>query len=142
MGGTRSGSSREPARRELRGDAQVALLAGYSLLALAATGRSVYELVVKFEEAPLAYSLSMLAAIVYLVAVWAIARGDAASLKVARAACTFELVGVLAVGTLTLVSPDLFDVPTVWSHYGIAYGFLPLAMPALALWWIARQRRA
>ncbi len=125
--------------RRRRGDGQVALLAGYSLLAFAATGRSVYELVVKFDEAPAAYLLSTLAAVVYLVAVWAIARGDATSLKIARAACTFELVGVLLVGTLTTLDPEIFEVRTVWTYYGIDYGFLPLAMPALALWWIARH---
>ena len=125
----------------MRGDGQVALLAGYSLLALAATGRSTYELFVKFDEAPLAYSLSMVAALVYIVAVWAIARGDAASLRVARIACTFELAGVLIVGTLSVVSDDLFTDNTVWSYYGVAYGFLPLIMPGLALWWIARQQR-
>jgi hypothetical protein len=129
----------EQSLKRRRGDGQVALLAGYSLLAFAATGRSVYELVVKFDEAPLAYTLSTVAAIVYLVAVWAIARGDATSLKVARIACTFELVGVMTVGTLTAIDPDVFDVRTVWTLYGIDYGFLPLVMPALALWWIARR---
>jgi hypothetical protein len=122
-----------------RGDGQVALLAGYSLLAFAATGRSVYELVVKFDEAPVAYTLSTVAAIVYLVAVWAIARGDEVSLRIARAACTFELIGVLTVGTLTVIDPEIFKVRTVWTYYGIDYGFLPLVMPALALWWIARR---
>lgn len=129
-------------RKRTRGDAQTALLAVYGLLALAAVGRSSYELVAKFDEAPLAYSLSTLAAIVYIVAVWAIARADALALRVARVACSFELAGVLIVGTLTLVDPDLFPDATVWSKYGIGYWFLPLVMPILALWWIAVQERA
>lgn len=124
----------------MRGDGQVALLAAYSLLALAATGRSVFELVTKFDEAPLAYTMSTVAAVVYIVATWAIARADAMSLRVARVACTFELVGVLVVGTLTIVNPDLFKVETVWTYYGIGYGFLPLFMPGLALWWISRKQ--
>ncbi len=128
-------------KTRMRGDGQVALLAAYSLLAFAATGRSLYELVFKFSEAPFEYTLSTVAAIVYIVATWAIAKADEHSLRVARVACTFELVGVLTVGTLTIVSPDLFAVPTVWSYYGIGYGFLPLVVPILALWWISRQQR-
>jgi uncharacterized membrane protein YcjF (UPF0283 family) len=52
------------------------LIAVYLVLALAATGRSFYQLVAKFDQAPLAYSLSALAAVVYVVATIAlIARG-------------------------------------------------------------------
>jgi hypothetical protein len=40
----------------------------YGLLALAATGRSVTQILTKFDEAPVAYALSALAAVVYIVA--------------------------------------------------------------------------
>jgi hypothetical protein len=123
----------------MRGDGQVALLAAYGLLAFAATGRSVYELSVKFNEAPLEYSLSTLAAVIYLVAVWAIARGDRLALRVARAACTFELAGVLIVGTVSVFDSEAFSRSTVWAKYGMDYGWLPLFVPMLALWWIHRQ---
>lgn len=123
----------------MRGDAQTALLAGYGLLAFAAVGRSTYELFTKFSDAPVAYSLSTLAAVVYLVALWAIARADALGIRVARIACTFELVGVLLVGALSLLNTGLFTEATVWSQFGIGYGFLPLIMPILALWWLARH---
>ena len=47
-----------------------------------------------------------------------------------------ELAGVLTVGTLSLVEPDWFPDASVWSDYGIGYGFvpavLPIAGPALA----------
>jgi len=122
--------------KEIRGDSQVALLAAYSILALAAVGRSTYELIFKFDDAPVPYTFSVIAAAIYLVAVWAIWRGDALGVKVGKVACTIELVGVLAIGTLTTLGDSAFDVGTVWSFYGLDYGWLPLVVPALALWWL------
>jgi hypothetical protein len=46
----------------------------------------------------------------------------------------FELVGVLVVGTLTVVVDGLFPDQTVWSTYGSGYGFIPLVLPVLGLW--------
>jgi hypothetical protein len=123
----------------MRGDGQVALLAAYSILALAAVGRSTYEVVAKFDEAPIAYTFSVIAAAVYLIACWAIWRGDALGIKVGKIACTFELIGVLVIGTLTTLGDSAFDVGTVWSYYGRDYGWLPLVVPALALWWLYRH---
>lgn len=123
----------------MRGDAQTALLAAYGLLAFAAVGRGTYELVAKFDEAPLAYSLSAFAAVVYCVAVWGIARADRLAVRIARVACTFELIGVLIVGTITTVDRDAFPTGTVWALYGRDYGWLPLIVPFLALWWLLRR---
>lgn len=124
----------------LRGDAQTALLGAYSLLALAAVGRSTYELVAKFNEAPVAYSFSTIAALVYLAATWGIWRGDRIGVIVGRVACTFELVGVLTIGTITtFTDSSTFDVGTVWSYYGRDYGWLPIIVPGLALWWLYKQ---
>lgn len=123
----------------MRGDAQTALLAAYGLLAFAAVGRSTYELFAKFDEAPVAYSLSAFAAIVYCVAVWGIARADRLAVSVARISCSFELIGVLTVGTRTVFDGSAFPAGTVWSLYGRDYGWLPLVIPVLALWWLARQ---
>lgn len=124
---------------ELRGDAQTALLAAYSILAFAAVGRSTYELIFKFDEAPVPYTFSVIAALIYLVACWAIWRGDALGVKVGKVACSFELIGVLTIGTLTTIGERAFDVGTVWSYYGRDYGWLPLVVPALALWWLFKQ---
>jgi UPF0716 family protein affecting phage T7 exclusion len=44
------------------------LIAVYGLLALAATGRSVYQIFDDFGAAPFAYSLSALAGVVYILA--------------------------------------------------------------------------
>jgi hypothetical protein len=124
---------------EIRGDAQVALLAAYSILAFAAVGRSTYELIFKFDEAPVPYTFSVLAAIIYLAAVWAIWRGDALGVKVGKIACTIEMIGVLTIGSITTLGDSAFDVGTVWSFFGLDYGWLPLVVPALALWWLFRQ---
>jgi len=62
--------------------------------------------------------------------------------RVAWIAIGFELVGVLVVGTLSLVLPALFQHPTVWSVYGYGYLFIPLVLPFLGLWWLTRHRRA
>lgn len=126
-------------QRQLRGDAQVALLAAYSILAFAAVGRSTYELIFKFEEAPVPYACSTAAALIYLVACWSIWRGDELGVRVGKVACTIELAGVLVIGTLTTLGDSAFDVGTVWSFYGRDYGWLPLVIPPLALWWLHRR---
>ena len=90
----------------------------------------------KFSEAPLAYTLSALAAVVYLVAMVGLARSTDRSRRVAVVSCTFELVGVLAVGTASLVDREAFPDQTVWSVYGIGYGFVPLVLPVLGLLWL------
>lgn len=125
--------------KRIRGDAQVALLAAYSLLAFAAVGRSTYELIWKFNDAPVPYSFSTAAAVIYLVACWAIWRGDELGVRVGKVACGIELIGVLTIGTITTLGDTAFDVGTVWSFYGRDYGWLPLVVPSLALSWLFRQ---
>lgn len=116
------------------------LVAVYGVLALAATGRSILQIVEYFERAPLAYLLSALAALIYVVATVGMARGDRASTRVALLACTVELVGVLVVGALSYAVPDAFPDKTVWSHFGSGYGFVPLVLPILGIWWLNRVR--
>ena len=53
-----------------------ALVAVYAVFTVAATARSVYQLVTKADEAPVAYALSALAGIVYGIATWALATGN------------------------------------------------------------------
>jgi hypothetical protein len=113
------------------------LVAVYGLFALAAGARAGVQIATKFHEAPLAYLLSALAAAVYLVATVALARS---SRRLALASCSFELAGVLAVGTASLLAPSAFPDATVWSQYGMGYGFVPLVLPAVGLWWLRRTR--
>lgn len=115
------------------------LIAIYAIFAVSATARASFQLLTKFDEAPLAYSLSALAAVVYIVATVALARTDARSKKVARWAVKFELVGVLVVGTLSLLWPAAFEHPSVWSWFGLNYACLPLVLPIFGLLWLNRR---
>jgi len=116
------------------------VVALYAVLSAAAVGRSSYQILTKFDEAPLAYSLSGVAAAVYVLATIAVAlSGRPAMKRVAFLAVGFELVGVLGVGSLSIVRPDLFPEATVWSHFGAGYVFIPLVLPILGLWWLSRK---
>ncbi len=116
------------------------LVAVYGVLALAALGRSFVQIVSKFDEAPLAYSLSALAAAVYVVATIALIRSGRGWYRVAWVTIAFEFVGVVVVGTLSVVFPELFPHDTVWSWFGRGYLFIPLVLPVLGMWWLATHR--
>lgn len=113
----------------------------YAVMALAATGRSFVQIVRDFADAPLAYTLSALAAVVYIVATLALVLSNSrAWYRVAWVAIVFELAGVLIVGTLSLLLPEIFDHPTVWSWFGLGYVLVPLILPFLGLWWLIAHR--
>jgi hypothetical protein len=116
------------------------LVAVYGVFALSATARSGVQIATELDAAPLAYTLSALAALVYVVATVALARGGTGSRRVATIAIAVELAGVLAVGTLTLVDAGLFADQTVWSGFGAGYGYVPLVLPVLGLVWLWRTR--
>ncbi|MCC4909698.1 hypothetical protein [Microbacterium sp. cx-59] len=129
-------------RRRMSGIGRV-LVVVYAIMALAATGRSFVQIVREFDEAPVAYTLSAVAAVVYIVATLALVfAGRTIWYRIAWAAIGFELVGVLVVGTLSLLDPALFQHPTVWSLYGIGYLFIPLILPFFGLWWLWAHRSA
>ncbi len=111
------------------------LVAVYAVFALSASSRAGLQLATEYDRAPVAYVLSAVAAAVYLVATVALARG---ARRLAWATVLFELVGVLVVGTLTVLDRDLFPDQTVWSGYGSGYAFVPLVLPVLGLWWLHR----
>lgn len=115
------------------------LISLYGILAAAATVRAGYQLLRKFDEAPLAYSLSALSGVVYIFATIALAKSGQRWHKIALATITFELVGVIAVGTLSLTHPDLFAHNSVWSYFGLGYGFVPLVLPIWGLFWLRKQ---
>jgi hypothetical protein len=115
------------------------LVALYGFFALAAGARAGLQLATRFGEAPLAYLLSALAAVVYVVATVGLARGGRAGLRTAAVACSVELVGVLVVGTLSLTDRAAFPDATVWSGYGHGYGFVPLVLPVLGLLWLRHK---
>lgn len=114
----------------------------YAIFAIGATSRSVLQVSTRFDEAPLAYSLSTFAAIVYVVATIALARGLDTSRRVAYIAITIELVGVLVVGAVSILFPEAFPRASVWSNFGMGYLFVPLVLPIVGLWWLRRSASA
>lgn len=114
----------------------------YGVFTLSAGARAGYQLVRKFDEAPLAILLSLLSAVIYAVAAVALARRGERARRVALVTISAELVGVLGVGALSLVAPHLFPLASVWSHFGQGYGFIPLVLPVVGLWWLFHSRRA
>ena len=115
------------------------LIAVYGVLALAATGRSFVQIVSKFDEAPVAYTLSALAAVVYILATVALIKQGPVWYRLAWITISFELLGVLVVGTLSLVDAALFPHDTVWSVFGRGYVFIPLVLPLLGMWWLRKN---
>ena len=113
------------------------LVAVYATFAIAASSRALYQLATRFSDAPVAYLLSAVAAVVYVVATVALLR-DAR--RLALLCVVFELVGVLVVGTLTLLDAGDFPDETVWSAFGQGYGYVPLVLPVLGLLWLRRAR--
>ncbi|MFJ3958688.1 hypothetical protein [Arthrobacter sp. NPDC090010] len=116
------------------------LIAVYGIFALATTARAAFQIATKFDTAPLAYLLSALSAVVYIVATVSLARRGDTSYKVSVAAVGVELIGVLIVGALSIFDSQAFPADTVWSGFGKGYGFVPLILPVLGLWWLYRRR--
>ena len=115
------------------------LLLLYALFTLAAGARSLVQLATQADEAPFAYSLSLLAAVTYALGWLAIRRASEGRTAFASRMLWIELAGVLTVGTLSLVEPDWFPDATVWSDYGIGYGFVPVVLPVAGLLWLRAQ---
>jgi hypothetical protein len=116
------------------------LVAVYGIFALAATARSAVQIATRFDQARLPYLLSAFAAVVYIVATVSLARGDLTSRRLATVAISIELVGVLVVGAASEIFPDSFPDPTVWTGFGSGYGFVPLVLPVVGLWWLRHTR--
>ena len=117
------------------------LIAIYAIFAISATARATYQLIREFDQAPLAYSLSAISAMVYLLATYSLSKPELKWQRVALFTIWFELVGVIAVGSLSLALPQYFAHPSVWSNFGAGYAFVPLLLPILGLIWL-RKRHA
>jgi hypothetical protein len=116
------------------------LLFVYGIFALSATARAGVQIATKFTEAPVAYLLSALAAVVYIAATFGLATGGPRGRMIALTSCSIEMIGVLVVGTLSLSDKSAFPDATVWSGYGSGYGYVPLVLPMFGLWWLWRNR--
>jgi len=115
------------------------LIAVYAIFAVSSLARASYQLATKFQDAPVAYSLSAGAAVIYIVATIALAKGTLQ--KLAIFAIAFELLGVITVGILSYTHPELFAHPSVWSKFGQGYGYVPFVLPILGLLWLRKQRK-
>lgn len=113
------------------------LIAVYAVFAVAATGRSSVQLA---EQVTPAYLLSAAAALIYLAATVALARGGPTWRAVAWAACGIELAGVLVIGALSRVAPTWFEDGTVWAGFGAGYAYVPLVLPFAGLAWLVHTR--
>jgi hypothetical protein len=109
----------------------------YGVFAVAATSRALVQLATDASNAPVAYSLSLFSGLVYIAATWALATDHR---RLAITTVLVELTGVLVIGTLD--HPDDIDRASVWSDYGNGYGYVPLVLPFIGLWWLYRLGRA
>lgn len=116
------------------------LIAVYGIFALSATARASFQIATAFADAPLAYSLSAFAAVVYIVATISLAKPGATWAKIATISICVELIGVLVVGALSFLDPADFEHASVWSKFGQGYGYIPLLLPIIGLIWLYRNR--
>ncbi|MCI3155268.1 hypothetical protein ELQ39_26665 [Streptomyces sp. GB4-14] len=134
-------STREwPNRTRLASGPGLLLVWLYGVMVVGALSRSAYQIATEFDRAPLAYSLSALAGVVYGFITYTLVRGGEKARRAALVCCAAELVGVLTVGTWTLVEPSAFPDATVWSDYGMGYLFIPVLLPLTAVYWLRRSR--
>lgn len=136
-------TQRKPNRTRLIGGPGLLLVWLYGVMVVGAVSRSVYQIATEFDRAPLAYTLSALAGVVYGFITYTLVRGGETARRAALVCCAAELVGVLTVGTWTLLDPSAFPDATVWSEYGMGYLFIPVLLPLTAVYWLrtARPRR-
>ena len=110
----------------------------YAVFAVGTVSRSVVQIATVFDEAPLAYTLSAVSAVVYVVATIGLILGLR---RLAVAACAFEFVGVLVVGALTVFDAAAFPDQTVWSRLRRGLPVHPGGAPVVGLWWLLRGSR-
>ncbi|CAL9402178.1 hypothetical protein SUDANB15_01471 [Streptomyces sp. enrichment culture] len=135
-----AGTREEPGRTRLIGGPGLLLVWLYGVMVVGAVSRSAYQIATEFDRAPLAYALSAVAGVVYGFITYTLVRGGETARRAALVCCAAELVGVLTVGTWTLVDPSAFPDATVWSDYGMGYLFIPVLLPLTAVYWLRRAR--
>lgn len=112
------------------------LVAVYGVFAVSASARAGVQIATRFTDAPVAYLLSAFAAAVYVLATVALARRGRRARRVATVAILTELAGVLTVGAASVLEPAAFPDATVWSSFGQGYGYVPLMLPVVGIWWV------
>jgi hypothetical protein len=121
------------------------LVTVYAILAIGATSRAVYQMATVYSSARIPITLSAVSGVIYIVATIALVRRAPVWYRVAWVTISFELLGVLVIGTLSVIDPAIFagsaDVAdgTVWSYYGRGYVFIPVVLPILGMLWLRRH---
>ena len=116
------------------------LIALYAVFALAATARGIVQIATKYDEAPLAYSLSLFSGLVYIAATVGLVTNRRWSRPLAWIAVGTEMVGVLTIGLASIFDASAFPHDTVWSRFGAGYGYVPIILPVLGLMWLWQTR--
>lgn len=112
------------------------LIALYLVFALAATSRGIVQLSTTFHSAPLAYVLSLCSGVIYMAAAFGLISDRPWARGLAWVAIVTELVGVVTIGTASLIDREAFPHDTVWSRFGSGYGYFPILLPVLGLMWL------
>ncbi|MEU0636718.1 hypothetical protein ABZ338_10825 [Streptomyces albidoflavus] len=112
----------------------------YGVMVVGAVSRSAYQIATEFDRAPLAYTLSAVAAVVYAFITYTLVRGGERARVAALVCCAVELAGVVLVGIWTLADPSAFPDSTVWSEFGRGYLFIPVILPVTGILWLRRPR--
>jgi hypothetical protein len=120
------------------------LVTVYAILAIGATSRAIYQIATVYSTARIPITLSALSGVIYILATVALILPGRLWYRVAWITISFELAGVLIIGTLSLVLPSIFAgraaFGTVWSYYGLGYLLIPLVLPILGMLWLRRKR--
>jgi hypothetical protein len=122
------------------------LVTVYAILAIGATSRAIYQIATVYSSATVPITLSAISGVIYVVATVALILPAPAWYRVAWVTISFELLGVLVIGTLSLIDPAIFagsaaiSDGTVWSYYGRGYLFIPVVLPVLGMLWLRAHR--
>lgn len=133
-----------PARR-IYGAGRV-LIAVYGILAIGATSRAVYQILTVYSTGKVPITASAVSAVIYVLATVALILPGRFWYRVAWVTISFELAGVLIIGTLSLLFPAVWAPTkalafgTVWSYYGVGYILIPLVLPVLGMRYLWRRR--
>ncbi|WP_229909960.1 hypothetical protein [Streptomyces flavofungini] len=130
----------KPQRQKLITGPGILLVWLYGVMVVGAVSRSAVQISTDFGKAPLAYTLSAIAGVVYGFITYSLVRGGERARKAALVCCAAELAGVLAVGAWTLAEPSAFPDATVWSDFGMGYLFIPVLLPVTAVFWLRKSR--
>lgn len=118
------------------------IIALYAVFVIGSLSRAGFQIATRFHEAPLAYTLSAVAGVIYVVAAISLALPGRRAWWVSVIAISTELIGVLAVGLWSVLDPAAFPDATVWSGFGRGYLYIPLVLPVIGLWWLWSTRPA